>query len=175
MFKPYAAPALIPSLQNLHFAFLELCARPADAELLFGEIQAAGPLDYNKIIQLPLLDSFIKESIRSNPLDKSELRYYTCYMTLTVSVVGVRRKALKPYTFSNGGPHVAAGEIACVPAWEFMHDPAKYPEPDAFDPLRFVPVSHEAVKGGRENPLRGTTVTDASKDFPIWGLGSKVW
>ena len=174
MSGPYAAPALTRNLQNLHFAFLELCARPADAELLRREMQAAGPLDYRKIIQLPMLDSFIKESIRSNPLDKSGSIDYTCYTTLTVAV-GIRRKALKPYTFANGGPHVAAGEIACVPAWDFMHDPAKYPEPEAFDPLRFVPTSHDAVKGAPENLLRGTSVTDASKDFPIWGLGSKVW
>lgn len=33
----------------------------------------AASLDYSKISKLPILDSFIKETIRVNPVDKSEL------------------------------------------------------------------------------------------------------
>ena len=91
--------------------------------------------------------------------------------------MSIRRKALKPFTFADGRTHVAAGEIACAPAWEIMHNEAKYPNPHAFEGLRFVrdlslPPGTSAT--GRE-PMRGTALTDASKDFPIWGLGSKVW
>lgn len=93
-------------------------------------------------------------------------------MTPTVSI---RRKALKPFTFSNGGPHVSVGEIACVPGWEIMHDESKYPNAETFDGLRFVTNTHSTTSGSSDNILRGTTFTDASKDFPIWGLGSKVW
>ena len=89
--------------------------------------------------------------------------------------MGIRRKALKPYTFSHGGPQVAVGQIACVPAWDLMHDEDRYPNPNTFEGLRFVPSTHQSVKDGSGNPLRGTVFTDASRDFPIWGHGSKVW
>lgn len=89
--------------------------------------------------------------------------------------MGIRRKALKPYTFSHGGSHVPAGQVACVPAWDLMHDAEKYPNPDTFDGLRFIPTTHDKFDGASYTPLRGSKVTDASRDFPIWGLGSKVW
>lgn len=146
------------------------------------EIESPENLDYETITQLPILDSFIKESVRINPLDK----------------VAIRRKALKPYTFSDNGPRVALGQIACVPAWDIMHNDTKYPNPDVFDGLRFLkttgqtsdtsyssatssPLSHLSSSSSPTDqarpsePMRGTTLTDASKDFPIWGLGSKVW
>lgn len=89
--------------------------------------------------------------------------------------VGIRRKAMKPLQFKNGGPYVKVGEIACVSAWDIMHNESKYPQPDTFDGLRFVPAAHKTVEGAPNNVLRGTTFVDGSKDFPIWGLGSKIW
>ena len=89
--------------------------------------------------------------------------------------MSIRRKALRPFTFSNGGPHVAVGEIACVQGWDIMHNEAKFPNAHTFDGLRFVKSHERTASGPADNELRGTTFTDASKDFPIWGLGSKVW
>ena len=102
--------------------------------------------------------------------------------------VAIRRKALQPFTFSKGGPHIAVGEIACVSAWDIMHNEEKYPAAHQFDGHRFInnknndyyspttleqhlPSSHHDG-----NMIRGgTRLTDASQDFPIWGYGSKVW
>jgi cytochrome P450 len=89
--------------------------------------------------------------------------------------VSIRRKALKPFTFASGAPHVPLGQIACISAWDFMHDDSKYPNPYTFDGLRFVAYHEDSDRGAKDNDLRGTQLTDASKDFPIWGLGSKVW
>ena len=91
--------------------------------------------------------------------------------------MSIRRKALKPFTFADG-THVPAGDIACAPAWEIMHNEAKYPRPQDFEGLRFakerdLPLG--SASGTGDEPMRGTVLTDASKDFPIWGLGSKVW
>ena len=66
---------LLTFCQNLHFVFLELCARPEYVEMINQEIRAAGKLDYEKIDRLPVLDSFVKESVRLNPLDKSRFGY----------------------------------------------------------------------------------------------------
>lgn len=76
---------------------------------------------------------------------------------------------MKNHTFSNGGPVVGAGEIACVSCYDIMHDEAKYYKPYEFDGLRFVKNTAEAGE------MRGSHFTDASKDFPVWGIGSKVW
>ncbi|KAG6990988.1 cytochrome P450 [Physcia stellaris] len=144
---------------NLHFVLLELCNRPEYVELIRDEIEGLkGHLDHNTICQLPILDSFIKESVRLNPLDK----------------VAIRRKAVQPFVFRSTGCRVPVGQIVCVPAWEFMHDKSRYPNPEDFDGHRFVRNSQSRRPSFPENPMRGTTFTDASEAFPIWGLGSKV-
>ena len=64
--------------QNLHFVFLELCSRPEYVKLIREEISYQESLDYNGLSNLPILDSFIKESVRMNPLDKSEQLLECC-------------------------------------------------------------------------------------------------
>ena len=87
--------------------------------------------------------------------------------------MAIRRKALQPYTFQSTGQHVQVGQTACVPAWEFMHDKSQYPDPEVFDGHRFV--KDTGSRASTSNGMRGTTFTDAAKEFPIWGLGSKAW
>ncbi|KAI9691509.1 MAG: hypothetical protein M1822_007580 [Bathelium mastoideum] len=142
---------------NLHCIFLELCERPEYIGILREEIESSGDLDYKTLMELPILDSFAKESARLNPLDK----------------MAIRRKALKPFTFTNNGPHVPAGGVVCTPAFEIMHDSSRYAKPFSFDGFRFTETK---LSKGREGStdMRGTKFTDPSKDFPIWGLGSKA-
>lgn len=61
---------MLTRLQYLHFLALELCARPEYVELLRHEIDAHEALDCETISSLPVLDSFIKECTRLNPMDK---------------------------------------------------------------------------------------------------------
>lgn len=91
--------------------------------------------------------------------------------------VAIRRKALEPFTFSKGGPQVAAGDIACVSAWDIMHREEKYPAAHKFDGHRFInsPLANSKHLQSHNGNMRGTVFTDASQDFPIWGYGSKVW
>ena len=58
---------------NLHFVMLELCERPKYVQKLREEIGAQPSLDVEAISKLRLLDSFIKECVRLNPLDRSKL------------------------------------------------------------------------------------------------------
>ena len=88
--------------------------------------------------------------------------------------VAVRRRALQPFTFSHGGPHVATGQIVCLSAEELMHDELVYPNPKEFDGFRFV-EGHDTGFAGSSDTKRGTLFTEASKEYPIWGLGSKAW
>ena len=89
--------------------------------------------------------------------------------------MGIRRKALQPHTFRSTGDTVAAGQIACVSAWELMHDSSKYPNADTFDGHRFIKMDDSRETGLLSNPMRGTSFTDPAQNFPIWGLGSKAW
>lgn len=56
-----------------------------------------------------------------------------------------------------------------------MHNEAKYHSPHDFDGLRFVEKTSEDSTDASSNGARGTRLTDASKDWPIWGLGARVW
>jgi cytochrome P450 len=132
---------------NLDFMLLELCARPEWQSILRNEIGDYGAQNYESLEKLPLLDSFMKETVRMNPLD----------------TLAIRRKALANFTFSDGNVHVPAGSTACVSSYDLMHDELTYPNPDEFDGRRFVTTKSSA---------RGTKLTEVSEKFPIWGYGS---
>lgn len=54
---------------NLHFILLELCIRREWQSTLRQELEQNAPMKYQQLERLPLLDSFIKETVRLNPLD----------------------------------------------------------------------------------------------------------
>ncbi|KAI2469098.1 cytochrome P450 [Annulohypoxylon bovei var. microspora] len=149
------------------YAIEDLCIHDDCIELLHAEIIKARTackelggkaLDVEK--QLPLLDSFLRESIRCNNSD---------------AVTG-RRKALAPYTFSNGTSTLAVGDWVCVPQRALMHDATRYSSPDVFDAFRFVRANQQLERG--EIPCRDvpgdtpSSLTTASVDWPIWGFGN---
>lgn len=55
-----------------------------------------------------------------------------------------------------------------------MHDEFKYPNPTEFDGFRFVASHPTRISNDSSGSKRGTPFTEASKDYPIWGLGSKA-
>lgn len=80
-------------------------------------------------------------------------------------IVAIRRKALRPYTFSDNSIFVPQNATVCVSAYNHMHDPKTYPEPDSFIPTRFSPDSYSQQH----------KFTDVSETFPVWGYGSLAW
>jgi hypothetical protein len=54
---------------NLDFVMLELCSHQEYVQLLRDEIGDYSQLNYKQLEELPFLDSFIKETVRLNPLD----------------------------------------------------------------------------------------------------------
>jgi cytochrome P450 len=59
---------------NLNFILLEVCARQDWQKALRREIEDNEPLnEYKKLDRLPLLDSFMKETVRVHPLDTCKL------------------------------------------------------------------------------------------------------
>ncbi|KAL8812802.1 MAG: hypothetical protein Q9200_000769 [Gallowayella weberi] len=96
---------------------------------------------------LPLLESFLRETARHDPLDS----------------LSVQRKVLKDFTFKDG-THVPAGNVICVPQQAVMRDPRYYDQPDEFLPFRFAAKeSNDAVQ----------KFTDLTPHFYLWGATAK--
>lgn len=95
---------------------------------------------------------------------------------LTRSTVSVRRKALKPFTFS-GGLLVPVGKTACVSSYDILNDAAIYPNPAEFDGYRFMPTSTRNVieDGNSRLPSSGKRLTDVTESYLVWGYGSQAW
>ncbi|KAI4224898.1 MAG: hypothetical protein L6R36_004324 [Xanthoria steineri] len=147
---------------NLDFAFLELCQRPEYIDLIRHEISSKATLDATTISnEMPVLDSFLKESMRLNPMDD----------------LAIRRKSLSPYTFRSGTPHIPTGTITSVSSYNLMHDPDYYPNPNHFDGLRYTRKRMRddgEAEREIENPMYGDAVTEVKREFPVWGFGGHV-
>lgn len=81
-------------------------------------------------------------------------------------IVAIRRKSLEPYTFTEGNVSVPAGSTVCVSAFDLMHNPETYPNPDSFEPTRFFP---------KDKIDQQRRFTEVSETFPVWGYGSLAW
>lgn len=98
---------------------------------------------------MPLLDSFLKESARLYPSDS----------------FSVRRKTLSTFTFSDGC-EVKEGEVACVPLRAMMRDPKNYDEATEFHGYRFV------NSDGTKNTAK---FAEGDRKYPLWRLGRRIW
>ncbi|KAI1493662.1 cytochrome P450 [Biscogniauxia mediterranea] len=129
----------------LAWAITMLCTHTEYVELLREEIQAAEQhAESYHTKDLRLLDSFLRESSRLNPLDS----------------LSIQRKALKSFTFLNGS-HVPEGNLVAVPQQAIMCDPKNYDDADTFDPLRFY--------APQESNAPTTRYTDVNWKYPFWG------
>ena len=139
---------------NLYIFLYRLCQSPEWQDILRDEIRTTQtttqPLDYQHLDQLPLLDSFMRETARLVSLDK----------------LNIRRKALQDYTFADGSLHVPAGATVCVSSYNASHNAAIYPDPETFDGRRFVDGNHN------DSTHR---YYDVSENYLPWGYGSLAW
>ncbi|OAL54549.1 cytochrome P450 [Pyrenochaeta sp. DS3sAY3a] len=105
---------------------------------------------------LPLLDSFIKESTRHNPME----------------AISGRRQALKDFVYSDG-TRVAKGAWTCVPAKAILHDSTYFPDAARFHGFRFVPRSANIPSDIRAalQPEGPSKLTDVSPHYHSWGIG----
>jgi hypothetical protein len=151
------------------------CIEPLRAEHTQYELETAQLAvgeKHKALTKLPLIDSFLKESARLHPFSTSQcpsIRSMEIVLPhLRISLVGVRRKAVTPYTFLDG-THVPAGNWVCVPLKSIQRDPDHYRDAEMFDGFRFV-----SSNSGTERPSR-STFTDTDFSFPFWGMGKRAW
>ncbi|KAL8835942.1 MAG: hypothetical protein Q9176_006626 [Flavoplaca citrina] len=136
----------------LMFSIFRLCQHPDYTQPLINEVEAMlklPPTDHYK--NLPLLESFLRETARHDPLDS----------------LSVQRKVLRDFTFADG-THVPAGNVICVPQQAIMRDSKYYDRPDDFLPFRFAKehgVGNDAIQ----------RFTDLKPHFYLWGATAKPW
>ena len=70
------------------------------------------------------------------------------------------RIAAKPFTFSDGH-HVPAGEGVEFNQHAHFNDPALYPDPKEFDPMRFFD--------------KGKSIVDIGYEWSFWGVPRHIW
>ena len=166
------------------YALYDLCAYPDHVEPLRLELESVSREELTgKLDHMQFLDSFIKESARLSASDSSKCAL--CYIarvtwwlpevtkrTVLTQLVSIRRKAIAPFTFSNG-LHVPQGNWVCVPQRALMRDPKHYAHPMAFEGFRFARNRHEGFSDtDKDRPSR---FTDVNHSFPIWGAGKLAW
>ncbi|KAL8882712.1 MAG: hypothetical protein Q9198_000331 [Flavoplaca austrocitrina] len=145
------------------WALFDLCLHPEYVEPLRDELR--GPA-YDKFVEtadgLPLLDSFIKESARFNPLDCSKFLGLRIehHLKADNSEVTSRRVALEPFTYSDG-THVRKGDWTCMPLRSMLRDKKLFPNPDSFNGFRFV--------DGSVQPEGPSKATDVTYKWSMWG------
>ena len=152
--------------QTVSFALVDLCTYREYTSSLREELVEGWDDFAREAKGLPLLDSFLKESTRLNGTEAgtSPLSYHAhASSVLTdIPVVSGRRKALEPFTFTDG-PRVPAGSWIYIPTGSINRDPKFFQDPLHFDGFRFA-------KGDKP-----TSFTDTTGNWRLWGTGHVVW
>ncbi|KAL8646340.1 MAG: hypothetical protein Q9226_006901 [Calogaya cf. arnoldii] len=143
------------------FALHDLCLHPEYIEPLRKELESPLREEFEQTGKgLPLLDSFIRESARTTPVES----------------MSTRRQALEPFILS-GGWKVEVGDMICTPARAMMKDPAHFAAPQEFLGFRFVDpellVDLDRPKLQSPQPGQPHQLTDAT-DWQVWGTGRMV-
>ncbi|OQE17315.1 hypothetical protein PENSTE_c021G05288 [Penicillium steckii] len=133
--------------------FYDLAARPECIPPIREEIHAAlaqsnGVLDHATLQRLKKLDSFMKESLRMNPL----------------TFATFERRVLRPFTLSDG-TYIPQGTVLEVPNHAISRDPTVYEDPDTFQPWRFS----DKRNGGPEDARQ--QFVSISPGFGSFGYG----
>lgn len=91
-------------------------------------------------------------------------------------VAAMRKKVMKPYTFSDG-IHVPAGNWITVATKSILRDPTLYPNAEQFNGLRFAQASAQTTGNGESNsdPKKPNRFTETSSSYPFWGIGKHAW
>ncbi|EPE26099.1 Cytochrome P450 [Glarea lozoyensis ATCC 20868] len=170
--RPWAAERVVHELIALWFGSVhitsttacfvlhDLCLHPEYIPILRKDIERSGwgSFDQSKGQEFPLLDSFMKESSRLNP----------------VEAMSTRRIALKPFELS-GGHKVPVGEWVCTAPKAMHRDQVYWAKPLDFHGFRFVePKLYDTILSATqfEVPEPGKqSAFNEVLDWQLWGTG----
>ncbi|KAM0803173.1 cytochrome P450, partial [Usnea florida] len=135
----------------ISFALYNLSKYPEYKDPLIKEIMAMEKSsdDQRNYDDMPLMDSFLKETARLNP---------TVILTMP-------RKVMYPFHFTDGTV-VPTNNWLCIPQQAIMQDEGYYNDPSTFKGFRFVRQENEIDTGAHAKKSQFST---PSFDFPFWG------
>ncbi|CAG2112052.1 unnamed protein product, partial [Medioppia subpectinata] len=111
---------------TLSYCTLELALNPRQQELLYAEVRAVAPepdseIPYDTLATLPYLDAVLSESMR-----------------IHASPYRLQRYATADYRLPGTDLTIRAGQEVHIPIYAIHHLDEHYPEPQRFDPERFM-------------------------------------
>ncbi|XP_015783977.2 cytochrome P450 3A28-like [Tetranychus urticae] len=96
---------------------------------LTKEIDSLNSLDYDSLLSAQYLDAVISESLRIDPPETHNER--VCHTT---------------YHHPETGIVIPAGSKVSMPIYAMHHNPDNFPDPEKFNPDRFLPDNRNAIK-----------------------------
>lgn len=123
------------SVNTLTFAAFLLATHPDKQEILRDEINEFvddnGDFDYTQMMEANYLDSVLSEALRMYP-----------------PAALVDRTCTKDYIVPGTNIRIPKGMPVTIPIWSVHHDERYWPNPEEFEPERFMPDRKHEIKQG---------------------------
>ncbi|CAG2167186.1 unnamed protein product, partial [Oppiella nova] len=103
--------------------------RTAEPNKVEAVVDPTGEIGYDDLTRLPFLDAVLSESLRKYP-----------------PIVMLSRQAVNDYTIPDSGIVIPKGQHIEIPVYAVHHNPEYYPNPEKFDPDRFMPENRDKIK-----------------------------
>ncbi|XP_027203565.2 cytochrome P450 3A24-like [Dermatophagoides pteronyssinus] len=114
---------------TLTFCIYELAKHPEVQNKLYDEIKTIGDsLDLNNLMKLPYLDAVISETLRKHP-----------------PALALGREAMEEYHIPEYNFTIEKNQALIIPVYAIHHDPQYYPDPETFNPDRFLPENRHNI------------------------------
>lgn len=117
---------------TLTFCLYELAKYPEIQDKLYEEVRAVldkgEKLDYEHVMRMPYIDAVISETLRHHS-----------------PAVALTRIAAEPYHIPECNYTLKKGGMVRIPVYAIHHNPKYYPEPDRYNPERFMPENRHKI------------------------------
>lgn len=97
-------------------------------EELSSVVDINNDIDYEQLMRLPYLDAVVCETLRKHSF-----------------VVKVNRITSQEYWIQKLGLILPAGQVVEIPIYALHHNPKYWPNPNKFDPDRFMPANRDKI------------------------------
>ncbi len=110
-----------------------MALNPHVQDKLYEEVNAVadknGDIDYDTLMKLPYLDSVLSETLRKYP-----------------PFFRLERRVAQKYKLGDSGIELFKDQIVEIPVFAIHHSEEFYPNPDDFNPDRFMPKNRSQIK-----------------------------
>jgi len=117
---------------TLSFCTYELALNPDIQQKLYEEIMSSldsnGVIPYETLAKMPYLDAVICETLRKYP-----------------PALMLTRESSVEYELANTGIKLYRGQAVEIPVYAIHHSEEYYPNPDKFNPDRFLPENRDQI------------------------------